>query len=100
MRPECEFCGYHFEREPGYWLGSMTMGYALVAGVGVALFIGAQFMWTWPLWLQIALWSAYTTAAVLLTFPYMRLAWILVDFRFMRPPGPRDFQPRSSRNDL
>src|SRR5690242_4418774 len=38
MRPKCDHCGYVFDREPGYFLGSIYANYGLTALLVTALF--------------------------------------------------------------
>ncbi len=55
MNKKCDCCHYHFDREPGYFLGAMYISY----GIGVALGIG-------------------TFMTLTQIFPKLDLAWVLV----------------------
>lgn len=43
MHTHCPDCGYRFEKEPGYFIGSLYVSYALAVAEMLALFIGAYF---------------------------------------------------------
>jgi len=79
MHPSCHWCGTHFEREPGYWVGAMYVAYAL--GVPVLSAIAAV------LWL-VGFGSIYTSFAYALflippflpfLFRYSRVVWMHLD---------------------
>ena len=42
MKNACENCGYHYEREPGFYQGAMFVSYGLSLIEGVMLFFGLQ----------------------------------------------------------
>jgi uncharacterized protein (DUF983 family) len=44
MKPECESCGYHFEREPGYFIGAMYVSYGLGVLEGIIAFLLGKFL--------------------------------------------------------
>jgi uncharacterized protein (DUF983 family) len=39
MKEDCTECGYHFDREPGYFLGAMYISYALAVLQGIFTFL-------------------------------------------------------------
>lgn len=39
MKETCSHCGYHFEREPGYFLGAMYASYGLAVLEAIATFL-------------------------------------------------------------
>ena len=39
MNDKCEKCDYHFEREPGYFLGAMYISYGLAVLQGIITFL-------------------------------------------------------------
>lgn len=79
MMPRCATCNLLFEREPGYFLGAMIIGYALAVPV-MAVFVGlfwATTRWSWNAILLLG-------AAALLPFVpaitrWSRIAWIYFD---------------------
>jgi hypothetical protein len=79
MRERCPVCDLKFEREQGYFLGAMYIGYALALAM-IAMF--GVLLWT------IAAWPFQKTviAAVLLFLPFApvltfmaRVLWIYLD---------------------
>jgi uncharacterized protein (DUF983 family) len=79
MPAECEACRLRFEREPGYFLGSIYINYGLTAVLATlvyfALFFGG---WTSP---RAALWIAvgFAVAFPLWFFRYARSLWLGFD---------------------
>ena len=43
MKDDCEVCHYHFDREPGYFLGAMYISYGLAVAQAVAAFLIVHF---------------------------------------------------------
>ncbi|MES2512549.1 MAG: DUF983 domain-containing protein [Bacteroidota bacterium] len=39
MKDNCEVCHYHFDREPGYFLGAMYISYGLAVLQGILTFV-------------------------------------------------------------
>ena len=94
MRPECPSCGFHFEREPGYFVGAMYFGYG-VAMLSLAPTMLAALLFDLTLSQSMAL----AVTQLILTSPwifrYARLLWIALDTSFS-PPGPDEYRaPRS-----
>jgi uncharacterized protein (DUF983 family) len=44
MNESCEKCKYHFDREPGYFLGAMYLSYGLAALQGILTFFICHFL--------------------------------------------------------
>ncbi len=79
MRERCLKCDLKFEREPGYFLGAMYIGYglALIVIVGFGLLLWLLTSWTL---MRISFW------AILLFLPlaptitlFARVLWIYLD---------------------
>jgi uncharacterized protein (DUF983 family) len=82
MRPRCDTCGLPFDREPGFYLGSIYINYGLtgllitalyfslyfseVVSPTAALWIGMPFCFLFPLWF----------------FRYARSLWLGLDYYF------------------
>lgn len=93
MVPVCPGCGWCFERDPGYWTGSMGINIIVAELVWAALFVLAAVV-TWPT----PPWQALTWASVALMvllplafFPWSRTLWIAFDL-FFRPVEGREFR--------
>jgi uncharacterized protein (DUF983 family) len=80
MYETCLACDLRFEREPGYFTGSMYIGYGMAAAV-MALFMGAIYL----LWPKLDLSWAVLIAAVLFlplvpwTWRWSRTLWLFFD---------------------
>jgi uncharacterized protein (DUF983 family) len=76
MNPRCPVCGLKFEREPGYFLGSMYLSYALGGAAVVAWVLTLNSLTAWPFhWILIsaALWLWLLTPLI---FRYSRVAFM------------------------
>jgi uncharacterized protein (DUF983 family) len=82
MHERCPACGLKFEREEGYFLGAMYIGYGLglaaIVGFGVILWLVTR----WPL-MKVTLWAIvlFLPLAPALTL-FSRVLWIYVDQAF------------------
>src|SRR6267378_6194590 len=79
MRERCPVCDLKFEREEGYFLGAMYIGYALALAM-IAMF--GVLLWTFAAWP----FQKTVIAAVLLFLPFApvltfmaRVLWIYLD---------------------
>lgn len=44
MRETCEYCGYNFNREPGYFMGAVYLSYGLAVLEGILAFFLARYL--------------------------------------------------------
>lgn len=79
MPPVCSHCGWKFEREPGYFLGSIYFNYGLTAVITMVLFFGLYFgagidpnSMKWPL-------GVFCMLFPLWFFRYARALWLAFD---------------------
>jgi uncharacterized protein (DUF983 family) len=79
MPPECSHCGLKFDREPGYYLGSIYFNYGLTAVITMVLFFGLYFLagipaesMKWPL-------GIFCIVFPLWFFRYARSLWLGFD---------------------
>lgn len=79
---DCEYCGLHYEIEPGFWLGSLWASYPIVVIVEMpflflALFAEGNMVWVW---------FGCMLLAFLITWPIMlrlgRSLWIHTNIRY------------------
>ena len=82
MSPQCDHCGMKFEREPGYFLGSIYFNYGLTALLITAafftLYLGFDIspdVLLWPL-------AAFCLLFPLWFFRYARSLWLGFDVYF------------------
>jgi len=86
MHPCCEHCGFSFEREPGFYLGSIYVNYGLTALVMtvsfMTLFLGAGISPDVLLWPE----TIFCILFPLWFFRYARAIWIAFDY-YWDPPA-------------
>jgi hypothetical protein len=92
MRDVCPGCGLRFEREPGYWVGAVTINTTVTFGFFVTLFVTLTMLnWPDPPWVMI---MAVTVAANLLLpvffHPVSRTIWAAMEISW-HPLEPKDF---------
>lgn len=80
MYPQCPVCRYVFEREPGYFLGAIAIGYFI--GVGVVSLLAViihrlrpTLDWEWAFMAALLAYLFFTP----LVFQYARTAWMYID---------------------
>ncbi|MFO0867512.1 MAG: DUF983 domain-containing protein [Pirellulales bacterium] len=84
MRPECEACGTRFEREAGFFLGSIYFNYgltALVVAIGYPVLLFTRTLGETKL---LVLTLAFTLLFPMWFFRYARALWLGFD-QFMDP---------------
>lgn len=79
MNSQCDDCGLHYEREPGYFLGSIYINYGLTALLVTLLYFGLFF--SGAVSPQAALWivTAFALVFPLWFFRYARSLWMGFD---------------------
>lgn len=87
MNPQCPECRYVFQREPGYFLGSLVIGYvfALMGVTALAFAVRAILPglgWEWCFFVGFALYIPLAPIA----FRYSRVIWMYFD-NWLDPPG-------------
>ena len=91
MREACDACGYHFEREEGYWVGALIVNMA-VAEVWFALLFVTVILLTMPDvgWEPLLAVAVVTnTVLPILFYPYSKSLWMAIDlFIHPLPPDP------------
>ena len=85
MNPTCRQCGLKYEREPGYFLGSIYINYGLTAMITTILYVALHFgfeiennLVTWPL-------AAFCVLFPVIFFRYARAYWLAMDLSFDHP---------------
>jgi Protein of unknown function (DUF983) len=79
MHERCPACGLRFEREPGYFLGAMYIGYGLALVTIAAIAIALCFLLHWRIDKAVT-WATllFLPTAPLLTL-MARVLWIYLD---------------------
>jgi len=88
MNTQCPECRFVFQREPGYFLGSLVIAYVLaLAGVTAFAFMAHAVFpaldWEWAFFTGFVLYLPVLPAG----FRYARAAWMYFD-HWLDPPGP------------
>jgi uncharacterized protein (DUF983 family) len=80
MAPECEVCGLHYEREPGYFTGAMYVSYVIALPIFIGIFLALRYAF------PALSFAAALGATVLLFSPFVplvfrtsRIFWIHFD---------------------
>jgi len=90
MFPHCAHCGFHFEREVGYFTNTVVINYA-IASLPI-LFIIAPLAYLRPHAIvpEISLGFLFAIALPILCFRHVRSLWLAMD-ALIRPPTAVEF---------
>jgi uncharacterized protein (DUF983 family) len=87
MATSCPACATKLEREEGYYLGSMYLGYGLTMAAGLLIFsIGVFALGVSPS-VMIGVYVVFAILFPLFSWRYARAAWMAVD-QFLDPRTP------------
>ena len=86
MHEACSSCGYRFEREAGYFLGSIYVNYGLTAILVVAVVLCIELGFDRPRWFALLVGFGVATMFALWFFRYARALWMAFDVA-CDPPG-------------
>jgi uncharacterized protein (DUF983 family) len=78
MNQDCPKCGIHFEREQGYWMMSVFMGYVMYGAVLAPVALVLYFMQVSMLTSFIIM-GALIVLLILPVFMYARVIWLHID---------------------
>lgn len=93
MHERCVGCGLRFEREPGYFLGSIYVNYGAAVLLALVLHLLMQYAWHVAIEIQLVVLVALSAAFGLCFFRWARAFWLAFDLS-MDPPEPHEFEPR------
>jgi hypothetical protein len=79
MHSHCESCNTEFEREPGFFLGSIYFNYGLTALIVAVTYPLLLFVWGVPEKPLLLGAVAFTVAFPILIFPWARSLWLGFD---------------------
>jgi uncharacterized protein (DUF983 family) len=79
MHPNCPHCGVKFEREPGFFLGSIYINYGLTTLIAATVYPVLLFNKIVPETPLLAATLAFVIAFPLLLFPWARSLWLGFD---------------------
>ena len=75
MHEDCPHCRYHFEKEPGFFLGAMYVSYALTLAESVTVYFLIRFFTTDPALLLLII-VGVVGPLTLINFRYSRILWM------------------------
>ena len=81
MVEDCPRCGHRFEREDGYWLGSITINTAaMLLGFAIAFVTTAALTWPDPNWTLVLVVGIAANLIVPVAFhPISRTLWVAAE---------------------
>lgn len=82
MHETCETCHLRYEREPGYFLGSIYVNYGLMALVTTVTWIVLRFRFDFPAVPLLGTLVAFCVVFGLFFFRYARALWLAMDCCF------------------
>jgi len=75
MHEDCPHCGYHFEKEPGFFVGAMYVSYALTLAESFTVYLLIRYFTTAPTLLLLIVVSV-VGPLTLINFRYSRILWM------------------------
>lgn len=94
MTHTCGQCGLLFEREPGYWVGAMTINTAVIAILFLGTFGSAVWL-TWPdppwAWISVVVVGLNLLFPVFF-YPFAKTLWMAADLTFQKVTDQDEFR--------
>jgi hypothetical protein len=79
MHEHCTACKHHFEREPGYFLGSIYVNYGITSILITIAFVVLRFGFDYPNGRVLAGLAIFCIAFPTFFFRYARALWVALD---------------------
>jgi hypothetical protein len=98
MNENCERCGLHFEREPGYWVGAMIINTTVIFATFLVTF-GGLVLATWPdvPWTTVLVITLAVNLIVPTVFyPLSKTIWLALEMSW-HPLEPEEIQAAEAR---
>lgn len=98
MRKHCPRCGLRFEREPGYWVGAVTINTIVIFGTFLLVF-GGMVVLTWPdvPWATVLVVTALANVLVPTFFyPMSKTVWLALEMSW-HPLEPEEIEAARNR---
>ncbi len=98
MHEHCPECGLRFEREPGYWVGAVTINTVVIFATFLVTFGGMVFA-TWPdvPWPTVLVVTAVLNVAVpVLFYPMSKTIWLALEMSW-HPLEPNEIEAAAAR---
>lgn len=107
MHERCSDCGFVYQRDPGYFLGSTYINYGFTSVTLTAIYMVLHFGYGWSNEVLVIPLMAYCIIVPLVMFRYARAWWLAMDScldttgfqepRGGHPPPPSSPRPPSPR---
>ena len=98
MDENCDGCGLHFEREPGYWVGAMIINTIVIFSTFLLSF-GGLVLLTWP---EVP-WTTVLSATLLINlvvptvfYPLSKTVWLALELSW-HPLEPAEIEAAADR---
>ena len=98
MHENCPACGLHFEREPGYWVGAVTINTVVIFATFLVTF-GGLILLTWPdvPWAVVLVLTLIVNLVVPIVFyPLSKTVWLALEMSW-HPLEPEEIDAAASR---
>jgi Protein of unknown function (DUF983) len=82
MHETCKACRFRFEREPGYFLGSIYVNYGVTSLISIAGWVTLQFGFGFRPRTLVILFSAFCLLFCPIFFRFARALWLALDCRW------------------
>lgn len=98
MKETCDSCGFRFEREPGYWVGAVTINTVVIFATFLVVF-GGSVLLTWPEvpWPAVLVVTLVVNLLVPTVFyPVSKTVWSAIELSW-HPLEPEEIEAAASR---
>lgn len=98
MKETCDSCGFRFEREPGYWVGAVTINTVVIFATFLVVF-GGSVLLTWPEvpWPAVLVVTLVVNLLVPTVFyPVSKTVWSALELSW-HPLEPEEIEAAASR---
>lgn len=98
MKDTCDECGFRFEREPGYWVGAVTINTVVIFATFVVVF-GGLVLVTWPdvPWTTVLIVTLFANIVIPVTFyPMSKTTWSALELSW-HPLEPEEIEEAAAR---
>jgi uncharacterized protein (DUF983 family) len=96
IEPYCQVCGYRFQRESGYFLGSIYFNYGATAGILVIGYFSLEGLFDLTFRQQLPIWTLFSFLFPFWFHRYARSLWMALDL-MVAPPSEADFVVRKEK---
>lgn len=98
MKEHCSRCGLQFEREPGYWVGAVTINTIVIFGTFLVVF-GGMVLLTWPdvPWATVLIVTVLANLLIPTFFyPMSKTVWLALEMSW-HPLEPEEIEAARNR---